>query len=168
MLRLCATLAALWLSSACALAAPPTAESVEELLRVTRSESLLDQTYTSVEGTMRQAIAQQIAGRTLSDEQRRLVELAPARLTEVMRSEFNWQKLRPIFVAIHQESLDQADVDGMLAFYKSPAGQALIAKMPAILQRTIGVVQLQTQALMPKLAQAMEQLMREAKLASPS
>ena len=41
-----------------------------------------------------------------------------------------------MYLRIYRKSLSQSDVDGMIAFYKTPAGQA----MPLILQNTMAEV----------------------------
>ncbi len=156
--------AALILCSTAAKAAPPTAQSVQTLLEVTQAESMLDQAYASVEQMIRQGMSQQLAGQTLTDEQRRTIELAPAKLAQLMKTELNWATLRPIYIAIYQESFEQAEIDGLIAFYRSPVGQSFVSKMPAVMNRTMGVMQTQLQSLMPKIGQAMEEVMREAKI----
>jgi len=145
-------------------AAPPTDESLDELLKVSRIESTLDQVYASMDKMIRQSLAQAAAGQPLSEEQQRVLDAAPARLAAVLRSELNWAEMRPIYVAIYKESLEQSDVDAMIAFYKTPAGQAVLAKLPAILQRSMSVAQARLQTVIPKLKGAMEEVLREAKL----
>ena len=38
-------------------------------------------------------------------------------------------------------ALTQEEVDGLIAFYESPAGQAYIAKMPAVAQKSMAPMQ---------------------------
>lgn len=66
-----------------------------------RAESLLDQSYANAEQMIRQGMSQRIAGRTLSDEQKKIIELAPIKLVQVMRRGLNWQTLHPIFLGIY-------------------------------------------------------------------
>ena len=154
------------LACACAasVAAPPTEESVRMLMEVTRTESMLEQAYASMEQMAKQNLAQQIAGKSLSDEQRRAMELVPARVTAVIKQEMGWTTMAPILIAIHQEAFDQTEIDGLIAFYKSPVGQSFVSKMPIVMNRSIQVMQSQMQSLAPKLKQAIEQAMRDAKL----
>ncbi|MEO5733993.1 MAG: DUF2059 domain-containing protein [Rubrivivax sp.] len=148
-----------------ALAAPASEPSVRELLAVTQTESLLTQSYTQVEGLIRQSVAQSVAGRTLTDEQKRMVEAAPARLAAVMREAMTWTKLEPIYVGIYRENFDQEEVDGLIAFYKSPVGRSFVSKMPAVMQRSLSVTMVQLKDLMPKLQAEMEQILKDAKVA---
>jgi hypothetical protein len=147
-----------------AAAAPPTDESVERMLRLSRAEALIEQATAQVEGTIRQSLQREMAGRTLTAEQQRALDAVPPRAAAVFRAEFHWEKLRPVYVAIYKESLDQADVDGMIAFYQTPAGQAFLSKMPAIMQRAMAVTQAQVEAMMPRLHQAVQEALKDAKL----
>lgn len=143
-------------------AAPPTEESVKELLRVTQAESMMENMYGQVENAMRQGMRQASAGQTLSAEQEKMLDIAPRKFVAVMRQELNWAVMSPGFVQIYRDTLDQSEVDGLVAFYKSPAGQAFIQKMPQILQRSMALSQSQMASFLPKMRTAMEEAMKEA------
>lgn len=157
-------MAALAAAPAWCAAAPASAESVDLLLEVTRTRALLDQAYLSVEQTIRQRMEQAAAGRSLSEEQRRLLDTASARLADLMRSELSWDKLKPIYAAVYQETFDQDEIDGLIAFYRTPVGRSFVEKMPAVMQRSMAVMQVQMREMLPKIRQAMEEVLREAKL----
>ena len=72
--------------------------------------------------------------------------------------------MRPIYLGIYRETFDQAEIDGLIAFYRSPIGQSFVRKMPAVVQRSMAVTQTQMQVVMPKLHDAMNQVLREARL----
>ena len=59
----------------------------------------------------------------------------------MMKELLDWKKLEPMYVRIYQKTFTQQELDGMLAFYKTPAGAAVIAKMPAIMQNTMDEMQ---------------------------
>ena len=151
-------------ASAASFAAQPTIESVKVLLEVTKAEAMIDQAYATAEHFARQGVAQQTAGRKLTDEQQRAIELAPAKIAEVMKKELSWSTLQPIYIAIYQETFEQAEIDGLIEFYKSPVGKSFVSKMPQVMNRSMQTMQVQMQTLMPKIKEAMDQAMREAKL----
>lgn len=156
MKRIAATLtiaATLAFPGAC-LAAPPTTASIEDLLTTSNMESMMTSMYSIMEDSMRNSVQQAVAGKTLTPEQQKAVDRIPARAMEVMREEFSWAKLKPMFVQVYQETLTQEDVDGLLAFYRSPAGRTMIEKMPAVMQRTSAIMQAQLPALVGKLQAA--------------
>lgn len=65
---------------------------------------------------------------------------------------------------IYQETFEQEEIDGLDAFYGSPAGQAFVAKMPVVMQKSMSLLQEQMQILVPRMAQVIEQAMKEAKI----
>jgi hypothetical protein len=156
--------ALLFLASTACWSAPPTRESVLTLMEVIKAESMMDQAYSSVDQMFKQAMAQETAGRKLTEEQQRLVDAMPAKITALMREEMSWTKMEPIYVGIYQETFTQEEIDGLIGFYRSPVGQSFVAKMPVVMHRSMSIMQVQMQSLIPKLKQAMEELVREAKL----
>lgn len=145
-------------------AAPPSDASIATLLSVTQSDKMLETMYANMEQMIRQGMQQATVGKTLSAEQKRAMELAPARLAKVMREEITWASMEPMIVKVYRESFDQTEVDGLIAFYQSPVGQSYVSKMPLVMQRSMEASQAQLQAFMPKLQQAMAQVMKEARL----
>ncbi|MDR7094348.1 DUF2059 domain-containing protein [Hydrogenophaga laconesensis] len=161
------TLAAALLGSMVSLtahAAPPSDASIATLLSVTQSDKMLDTMYANMEQMIRQGMQQATAGKALSDEQKRVMELAPTRIARLMREEITWASMEPMIVQVYRESFDQAEIDGLIAFYQSPVGQSFVAKMPLVMQRSMDASQAQLQAFMPKLQQAMAEVMKEARL----
>lgn len=149
-----------------ALAVEPTDPSIEKLLTLTKAESLMDTLYANMEQGMRQGMLQAAAGKPLTDEQRRVIESVPKKFAEVMREELNWASLKPMYVKIYKESFDQEDVDGLIAFYGSKAGQAYVNKMPGAMQKSMAFVQERMKPLVGKMAEAMKAAIAEAKLAN--
>ena len=157
-------LGALALVAANAWAEPPTPESVETLLAATRAESMMNSMYAMVEQSMRGGLRQSLQGQTLTDEQQRVLDAVPGRFIAVMREEFNWPKMKPLYVQLYRETFDQAEIDGLIAFYRSPAGQAFVDKMPIVMQKSMAISQAQLQTFLPKMRAAMEQAMADAKV----
>jgi hypothetical protein len=81
-----------------------------------------------------------------------------------MKQELSWQKLKPLYVQIYRESFEQEEVDGLVAFYASPAGKAMLDKMPTVMQKSMAITQPLMQSLIPKMKSAMEEAMSEARL----
>ena len=146
-------------------AAPPSTQSIEDLLVLTKSEAIMDSMYASIEQIMRQAMKQAVGDKPLSPEQQRAIELVPGKFVAVMREEFTWASLKPRYVQLYQETFEQEEIDGLTAFYRSAPGQAYISKMPTVLQKSMSIAQSQMQSLLPRMKQATEEAIREAKLA---
>ncbi len=152
--------------SLAAVAAPPSDASIEQLLLLTKSEALLDSVYGNLENNMRSTMAQFTAGKELSAEQKRTLELAPKKFAEVMRQDFNWPMLKAVYVKIYKETFDQDDIDGLNAFYIGKVGQSFVTKMPEVMQKSSVAVQQMMVPLMTKLGEAMKAAAAEAKVSN--
>ena len=150
--------------SVSAYATPPSPESVESLMAVTKAESMVDSMYSAMEQMMVQGMKQAVQGQSLSAEQQRLLDALPAKFIAVMRDEMNWQKMKPLYIQLYQDTFEQEEVDGMLAFYASPAGQAVVNKMPVVLQKSVAISQSLMASFIPKMRAAIDEAMAEAKV----
>jgi uncharacterized protein len=145
--------------------AAPSPDSVEKLLVDARVEKLLDAMLASVDQSMRQSMVATMQGRQLSPEQQRVIDEAPAKFAQVLREEMTWDKMRPIYVQIYQESFTQEEVDGLIAFYESPAGVAFVEKMPVVMQKSMSIMQSRMAPMIEKIRGGMKQTIDEAKAA---
>lgn len=151
----------LMLAAGSASAAPPSAESIERLLSLTRAEALVENTYAQLEPFMRQTLRAAAPGPLTPAQQKAMDELAP-QLVATLRVDFNWGVLKPEYIRIYQETLDQTEVDGLIAFYETPVGQSTISKMPLVMQRSLALSQQKLQTLMPRIQRLAETSAKKA------
>lgn len=145
-------------------AVPASRESVENLLVATKAESMMGSIYAGMEQIMRQGMAQAAQGKSLNAEQQRVLDAMPPKFIAIMREEMSWQKMKPQYVQLYVETFDQEEVDGLLAFYASPTGQALLNKMPLVLQKSMALSQSLMQSALPKMEAAIKEALAEAKV----
>jgi len=148
--------------SCAAHAAPATDADVDALLAVTRMERMMDQMYNALGPAMQQMMAAMSRDKKLTPEQQRVLDAMPARMIAVMREEMSWEKMRPTYVQIYKEVFTHEEIDGMVAFYKTPAGAATIDKMPLVMQRSMQLTQARMAPMMVKIEAAMRQAVADA------
>lgn len=119
----------------------PSDQSIKELMRVADSRKMLDSMIGQYDAIMKNSMQQALEGEPITPEQQKQLDDMLTEITLAFKQEMNWEKLEPLFVKIYRDSFSQEEVDGMLAFYKSPAGQAVIHKMPLVLQNTMTEMQ---------------------------
>ena len=83
-------------------------------------------------------------------------ELTPAQQTDldafvlkvhrIVEQAASWDKLEPQFTDIYAAVYSEQEIDGLLAFYRSPVGAEMVAKQPEIVEKSQAV----TQTLMPQ------------------
>lgn len=62
-------------------------------------------------------------------------------LLDEMRREMIHADLTPLIIPIYDRHFTAEDIEGLLAFYRSPLGQRMIEKMPIIMQESFAVGQ---------------------------
>jgi len=117
--------------------APPSEASIKQLLEVAQARKLIDSVMAQMDGLMQQTIAQATKGQDIPPRVQKDIDKGQAEVTGIMKELLDWNKLEPMYVRIYQKTFSQPEVDGMIAFYQTPAGQAVIAKMPAVMQNTM-------------------------------
>jgi hypothetical protein len=122
-------------------AAPPTEDSIKTLLTEAKVEQLIGNMLAGVTESVRQGMYASLQGQTLSDEQKRTLDAVPAKFGQAMRKEMSWATLRPMYVQIYRDTFTQKEIDGLIAFYKSPTGVAFVDKMPAVMQKSQALMQ---------------------------
>lgn len=133
--------------------APVSDATIHELMSVTNMRAVLDQMAGQFDPMMKSMMQQASAGQTMNAEQQSILEEMRSKMVNTMKEELNWSALEPVFVRIYRTTFTQSEVEGMLKFYKSPAGKALIAKLPVVMKSSMAVMQEQMKELIPKLQQ---------------
>lgn len=132
---------------------PVSDASVKRLIEVTNSKKMLDGVMLQMDEMMKSSMKQAVAGQSFTPEQETVLVEMQGEMADLLKAELNWDALEPMFIEIYRKTFTQKEVDGMLSFYKSPAGQAVIAKMPLVMQNTMQAMQARMGALMPKIRQ---------------
>jgi hypothetical protein len=140
---------------------PPSEESIRRLLEVTEARKLLDGMMAQIDALMRRNMEQALRGRQLTPEQEEIIARMRNKMADAFREEMAWDKLEPMYVSVYQNTFTQGEVDGMLAFYRTDAGRAVIVKMPAVIQTTMGEMQLRMQPLVQKMRAIEEEALTE-------
>lgn len=145
-------------------AEPPSIESVETLFALMKVERLLDSMMTGFEQSLRQGMQQATAQKALTPAQKQLIDSLAIRYAKLMREELSWESLKPLQVRVYTEAFEQHEIDGLIAFYRSPVGQAFVEKIPLVTQRVLTATQERMKTFLPKVEAAMREAMAEAGL----
>jgi uncharacterized protein len=147
-------LIAVFLFNSTAYGLPASRESVEILLGLSGAESLMSSTNAYTDQIAQDIMKEVRNGKILNAEQQRRSDEVYASLLSMVRREFNWDAMKPRYVQLYLDTFDQAEVDGLIAFYQSPLGRALVAKSPALVKNSMRLGADVVASLMPKLKQA--------------
>ena len=142
---------------------PPSDQSIQELLTLTNAHQLLDQVKIQMDSLMASAMRDALQGQTLTPERQAVLDRMKAKMVDLINQTLNWSDLEPMYVRTYRASLSQEELDGMLEFYKSPAGQAYIKKIPVIMQNILVEMQGMIKPMQQKLVEIQKQAIQELK-----
>lgn len=131
--------------------APASDASIKRLIEITNSKKMLDGVMSQMDAMMKPSMQQALAGQKMTAEQETVLLEMQKELTTLLKNEMTWETLEPMFLEIYKKSFTQKEIDGMLSFYQSPAGQAVIKKMPLVMQMTMQMMENRMAVLIPKL-----------------
>lgn len=129
----------------------PTAASVRQLFEVMHSNNIVESYMKQVESTMRTSLQQQTAGKTPNASQQKIVEDLQSKIMALVKEQLNWVELEPTMIEVYRDTFTQREIDGMLKFYQSEAGKAVIVKLPTVMQESMARMQSRVNALTPQI-----------------
>lgn len=144
-----------------ALAAPPTVESVTKLRSLTHADRFTDAVLGAFDPAARKMVANALKDKTLTSAQQTLADAIPGKLVKIAQDEFHSPDLLAAVIKVYQDAFTQAEVDGMIKFYQSPAGLAMVDKMPEVLRQSGELHQKRRGFLAERVQQEMDRLLKE-------
>lgn len=142
---------------------PPSEASIKQLLQLAQAQKLIDSVMAQMDTLMIQTIQQATQGQEIPPKVQKEIDKQRAEMVVFMKELLDWNKLEPMYVRIYQKTFSQQEVDGMIAFYQTPAGQAVVAKMPAVMQNTMDEIQQMMGPMMQKMQRMQQDVVAEMK-----
>jgi hypothetical protein len=147
---------------------PPSEASIRRLMVATDSKKTLDSALTAIDASMSNGLKAALANESMNEQGQQIIEDMRRQLTAVVKEALTWNELEPLFIDVYKRSLTQSEVDGMIRFYESDAGKAVVRKMPLIVQNTTQLMQERMKAILPKMMQIEKDAIAKAKAANQS
>jgi hypothetical protein len=141
----------------------PSEASIKQMLEVMQARKLVDSMIGQMDSLMLQMMAQATQGRPIPPAVQKQIDQQRTETMAMMKDLLAWEKLEPLYVRVYQKTFTQQELDGMLAFYKTPVGAAMIAKMPAVMQNTMEEVQGLMGPVMEKMQRAQKDIAAQMK-----
>jgi uncharacterized protein len=131
---------------------------IEELLKLTNADRMVSQMFDQ----MKSIEMNQLNSMNIAPDQRALVQQTQEQILQLLQNALSWDKLKPALVKVYTETFTEEEIDGILNFYKTPAGQALLQKMPTLIQRSMQTGQQMVADVLPQIQKMTEDLKRKA------
>ena len=119
----------------------PSQEQVLKLMDVMNSKQQLSSIMDSMIGQLRTNLSAQLESQLKASdaETQKAAQRALDGMVLDMKSEYNTDELVKELVPIYQKHLTKDEVQSLTDFYSTPAGQALLQKMPVVMQESMEV-----------------------------
>ena len=138
--------------------APASDASIREMLDLTNARQLLDNMKGQMNGLMANAMRDAVKNQTVTPERQAILDRMAAKMSTVVTDTMNWDDLMPIYLRTYRASFTQDEIDGVIKFYKSPAGRAYTKKLPVAMQN----IMVEMQGLIKPMQEKMAAIQRES------
>jgi hypothetical protein len=114
-------------------------ESVQELITIAQIDKVTQMAFGPIVENLNNSIelykSNFLANNKTNNSQKALLVKRLNDVKETMKEDLSWKNQEPMYTRIYSENLTQEEVDGVIAFYKSPAGQSWLKKTPLIFEK---------------------------------
>ena len=148
-------------TQAFAQSAQPSPESLHKLFEVMEARTMVSKVQDQLDGMMNNMMQEMLKGKSITPEQQKALDVFRAKVVKIQKDEINWETVEPKIAEIYQHALSQQDVDGIIAFYQSPAGQSFVKKMPEITLQTMTMMQTTMVPMLKKIEEADNELKQD-------
>lgn len=139
---------------------------IEQIFQASKMENLIGQYYKVIGSQVKSQAFRQLFGMKELTAQQQLVNEFQDKAMKLVTDTFSWSALEPVYVKLYNDSFSEEEIDGILAFYNSPAGQAMVAKTPQIMTAGSQVAQQKMVEMQPKMQALMQEFKEKVKAAA--
>jgi uncharacterized protein len=138
--------------------APPSDESLRQLFALAHTEETMNSMKPQLDAIISSSMKEVSQGKEITPERQAIIDRMREKLVAAYNGTFSFEPLHLLLIRAYQATYTQDEIDGLIAFYKTPAGQALVNKGPLMAQNLMS----EMQAAMRPLMQQIGQIRREA------
>jgi uncharacterized protein len=128
----------------------------QEMLTLMHLDRVMDQVMNNMMQQM-STMSKQLGGNTVKPEDQAKLDEFQKKAFDLIQSQMGWKALEPDYVDIYAKNFTDEQLDAILVFYKSPAGVALVDKLPTLTAEGSQLAQAKMTALQPQLRQLIQE-----------
>ena len=117
--------------------APASDASIREMLELSNAQQMLEGMKGQMTGMMNGAMQNATKDQTVTPARQEILDRMRTKMSAVVTDMLNWDQLLPMYLRTFRASFTQDEIDGVIKFYKSPAGRAYVNKMPLVMQNVM-------------------------------
>lgn len=128
---------------------------VEELFTIMHMDRTLQTTMKAMENSVI-PMTEQMFGTKVPDSLKSEVADMQKQLFDLIEDQMSWKSLEPTYVDIYVRNFSENQIDDLIAFYKSPTGQAMLEKTPELVQESMQASMTRMTTLQPQIKQLLD------------
>ncbi len=140
---------------------------VEELFTVMRLDHTMDQLMAAIRQQTGNIVKSAPGFDQMTPEQKKITEQFQQKVMATAMETVGWKAMEPDMLNLYASTYSTQEIDGIIAFYKSPVGQTMLDKTPELSQKSIAITQERAKALQPKLQQMLTEYRQQMTAAAP-
>jgi len=128
----------------------------EELLSLLNIQKNMDAMFQQMGKMQDQSASSMDATPEAKERQLKMREAMNAEIKALV----NWDTIKPVFISIYSDTFTPEELQGMIAFYKTPIGQKWLEKQPQLQMATMQRMQSIMAEAQPKMQEALKRAMQ--------
>ena len=132
-------------------AMPASDTSIKELMKMMHSDQVIEVTKAQIKLQMAQVVEQALKKRKPNKQEQQAIEKMNKNIFLAFDEEINREKLEAMSIRLYKASFSEEEISGIIRFHKTPAGQALINKLPLVTKNTMQEIQQMMGRYIPKI-----------------
>ncbi len=138
---------------------------IDQLFVVMKMDHLMQQIMDQ-SAAQGEKIATNIFGNApMSDADRKILTDFENKMQALLKDQLAWDKMKPAYLDLYAATYSEEDIDGILGFYKSTAGQHMVEKTPTLYSASQQIVMGRMQTIQPQLQQMTKDLTEQVQAA---
>ena len=125
----------------------------EEMVTLLHMDTLMKQMMDAMEKQVSTSVRQMAPGNNLTPQQQAKLDEYNKKVFALIESQMGWKAIEPDILDLYAKTFTDEELDGILAFYKSPAGISMVEKLPGLTTQAMQLTQSRMVALQPQLKQ---------------
>jgi hypothetical protein len=138
----------------------------KEMLAILHMDKVLTQIIGGMERQMDDA-AKQMASETATPDEEEKLAAFQKNVYKLIEAQVNWKVMEPEYINLYAKTFSDEEFDSILSFYKSPAGVAMVEKLPMLTSQAMQLTQTKMATLQPQLKQMVDDFVKSSENSSP-
>jgi hypothetical protein len=138
-------------------------ESIHHLLDVMQARKIVETMSQQVDSLFAGMVNKLLEDKDLTPEQQKEIQARREQARDLAKRMLSWDSMERGYMKVYAETFTQSEIDAMTAFYSSPAGHAVMVKLPLVAKNSMAAMQEQMKSLVPQLQQMAKETAEQIK-----